>query len=115
MRIETDKPTPYEAIQNLYASDHAIVSVDFAKETAEALGCPWSKVPVHNFRTNPNARGGKGIVMEQEGLAIDAARLAEAIADHHGFTYPSMHGIGSRLRVATKAIAEGLKIAVAEV
>jgi len=102
--------TPKEALDALRDADHAILDVVYSEEIAEALGVPKKKVPIHIYRTTPQANNGKGIVMDQEGPGVAAHSLAEEIADYYGASYPFQHGIGSRLRVAVNAIAAYLKV-----
>lgn len=99
-----------KVIRQLYEADHSFISKEGVRHYTEPFGFMGS---TYLAKANPQDFKGLSLfdkdgnpISEMEGQA--AHILAEEIADKLKLTYPDMLGMGSRLRVACKAILEHL-------
>jgi hypothetical protein len=88
------------AVKKLRSHDHDILKVEAARRIAASFGL--KEVPIRTFEVGQDKVW--TLYGKQRARGVDAAELAEDIASFLRLQYPSMLGVGSRLRVACDAI-----------
>ena len=96
--------TEQEAIKDLRAHDHSIMSVGHATEIGNLFGV---QPPVRVFTEGVD----RVAWVEGDGKGVDAAELAEAIGNSMGLEWEPAMGVGTRLRRACDAVLAALDTA----